>query len=64
VSRPTRTKGRGCGTKMRHRTTGAAWRHVARLVARGAAYGALEPYRCDCGWYHVGHRPGRKRRAA
>jgi hypothetical protein len=59
VSRPTSTKGRGCGGKRRHATREDAELEVGRKVARGAPNGAYNAYRCrSCGSWHVGHRPG------
>lgn len=59
----TRTKARRCGQKMRHNTPAEARAHIARLVSRGAAEGALEAYQCGQHW-HVGHRSPRHRAAS
>lgn len=59
----TETKARKCGTKIRHESRGAAFVHLRRLVMRGAAKVWLNVYRCEhCDGYHVGHRPGRRKR--
>lgn len=52
------TKGRGCGTKLRHPDRAAAERQIDKLVRRGAAAQRLNAYQCKhCKQWHVGHRP-------
>lgn len=58
----TRTKNRGCGTKIRHLSWGAAIAHKRAMVRGGASEKWLNVYACDhCGGYHVGHKPGRRK---
>lgn len=63
TTKPTNTKTRGCGSKVRHVTRKKALAHLWRLVRRGAFLPWLNVYRCrHCGSWHVGHRPGRRSR--
>lgn len=47
-----------CKRKMRHRSEETARDHRARLIAAGADGTNLQVYECECGGWHVGHRPG------
>jgi hypothetical protein len=58
----TETKGRKCGTKIRHRSFQAALAHKKDMIANGAAGDWLNVYACEhCSGWHVGHRPGRRK---
>jgi hypothetical protein len=56
------TKGRACATKRAHGSRWRAERELERLVRRGAVN--LIVYPCPTGQdhYHVGHRPGSRRK--
>ena len=57
------TKAKACEGKQQL-TEAAARRQVERLVAAGAAAGAVAAYRCPFGnHWHSGHVPGRGKRS-
>lgn len=57
------TSARECGAKKRWASREDALRGIAGLIARGAARGLMAAYRCPhCESWHIGHRPGRRRR--
>lgn len=58
----TKVKARRCDGKHAHKTRDKALAHKWSLVRSGAAKNQLDVYRCDCGSWHVGHRPGRRSR--
>lgn len=59
-----RTKGRSCEGKQRHHTRQQAMAHLWSFVNKfGAAPVQVGVYRCrHCGFWHLGHQPGRRRR--
>ena len=59
----TRTKARRCDGKHAHKTRKQALAHMWSLVYAGAAKNQLDVYRCDCGFFHVGHRMRYRRRS-
>jgi hypothetical protein len=62
MSRRTSTYARSCAGKKSHTSRAVALRHVQRLVRKGAAADAYEPYPCGrCATWHVGHRSPRDR---
>lgn len=52
-----------CPTTGKRQLTHPEARHAADVARRQNVTAAggppLEPYRCDCGWWHIGHRPAR-----
>lgn len=60
---PGRTIGRGCTGKRRYHSRDAADTTADQLVTHGAAADSINVYKCRHGdHYHVGHRPGSRRK--
>lgn len=57
---PVRTLKRSCEGKQRYDRKGA---DLAARSLRRRLFGSYNSYRCKhCGWWHVGHAPGRRKR--
>lgn len=56
------SRARECGTKIPHRSRGAALKQIRSLIQAGTNGRAMQAYRCPhCGAWHVGHRKNRRR---